>query len=221
MIAFPSGHSWPSIHWWLTLNASEQGAWASGIGAFFSTFAAVGIAIGGVLFTRRREKMRRHYNARMLAIEITQTFIELRGQINIARATFLNSSYYLSNDGAKAFSERIYLHAADSLPNSHALNELPYSVAYAIADCRMQARGYNLNVKELPALDSPEYTSLEVNGPWRFDNMLDEAQRELARAAKELQQYVPYLSQIAWLERGDRSLIYERDKDLAPANLNP
>jgi hypothetical protein len=37
--------------------------------------------------------------------------------------------------------------------------------------------------------------------------MLDEAQLGLGRAAHELEQYVPFLARIQWLERGDKSMV--------------
>lgn len=207
MIIPTDGYSWPSIHWWLTLNPTEQGSWASGLGTLAATFAAIGIAVFGVYREGKREAKLRAYNANLLAIDVSQILIELRGQINIARTALVHSAGYLSSNSELLFRKRIYLQAADSLPTSHALSDLPPSVAYALAKCRMHACGYNKNVNLLPELDSTEYKNLEIFGPWRFDAMLDEAQLGLDRAARELEQYVPFLSRIKWLERGDKSLV--------------
>lgn len=51
----PQGHSWPSIHWWLSLTASDQGAWVSGIGAFTAAAVALGIALNE---SKRRDRDR-------------------------------------------------------------------------------------------------------------------------------------------------------------------
>lgn len=40
----PHGHSWPSIPWWLSLTAADQGAWVSGIGALVAAGAALWVA---------------------------------------------------------------------------------------------------------------------------------------------------------------------------------
>lgn len=207
MIILPSGYSWPSVHWWLTLSPSAQASWVSGIGTLAATFAAVGIAVSGVFRESKRDSQRRGHNAKMLAIDVAQILIQLHGQINLARAVFAYSSNYLINHGELVFRKKIYLQAAESLPNGAALSELPPSVAYALAECRMQTCGYNLNVSQLPGLDSPEYSNLEILGPWPFGTMLDEAQLSLARAARELEQYVPFLSRVQWLARGDKSLV--------------
>lgn len=46
----PLGHSWPSIHWWLSLTASDQASWASG-------FGSVAAAVAAVLAARRATKL--------------------------------------------------------------------------------------------------------------------------------------------------------------------
>jgi len=51
----PHGHSWPSIHWWLSLTAADQGAWISGVGAFAAATAALWIALND---SRRRDRER-------------------------------------------------------------------------------------------------------------------------------------------------------------------
>lgn len=39
------GYSWwPSLHWWMSLKAADQGAWAAGFGAFLAAVAAVGVS---------------------------------------------------------------------------------------------------------------------------------------------------------------------------------
>ena len=45
MVRAPFGHSWPGLHWWLSLSAADQGAWVAGLGAFAAAIAAVGIAL--------------------------------------------------------------------------------------------------------------------------------------------------------------------------------
>src|ERR1700722_15016677 len=40
----PLGPSWPSVQWWLSLTAADQGAWISGIGAFSAALAAVWVS---------------------------------------------------------------------------------------------------------------------------------------------------------------------------------
>lgn len=44
MLIVPSGHSLPSIQWWLTLTASEQGQWFSGLMSFAAVVTAIGLA---------------------------------------------------------------------------------------------------------------------------------------------------------------------------------
>lgn len=51
------GHSWPNLHWWLSLTASDQGAWIAGLGAFAA--AAVAVAISVVQFRRDAARERR------------------------------------------------------------------------------------------------------------------------------------------------------------------
>lgn len=57
MVCVPLGHSWPGIHWWLSLTASDQGAWVAGMGALAAAVAAVGISI--VQFRRDAARERR------------------------------------------------------------------------------------------------------------------------------------------------------------------
>jgi hypothetical protein len=49
------GHSGPTLHWWLSLTAADQGAWISGLGAFAAALTAVWIA-GRERRIRNREK---------------------------------------------------------------------------------------------------------------------------------------------------------------------
>src|ERR1700748_156866 len=39
------GHSWPGLHWWLSLTATDQGTWFAGLGAFAAAIVALGIAL--------------------------------------------------------------------------------------------------------------------------------------------------------------------------------
>jgi len=50
------GHSGPTLRWWLSLTASDQGAWVAGMGAFAAAVAAAGIAIWQASADRRRRK---------------------------------------------------------------------------------------------------------------------------------------------------------------------
>ncbi|SEI92506.1 hypothetical protein [Frateuria terrea] len=53
----PLGHSWPSLHWWLSLTAADQGSWISGIGSLAA--AAVAVLIAGA------ERRHRHAHQRV------------------------------------------------------------------------------------------------------------------------------------------------------------
>lgn len=45
------GHSGPTLHWWLSLTAADQGAWVAGLGAFAAAFVAV-------VLSRKEERRR-------------------------------------------------------------------------------------------------------------------------------------------------------------------
>ncbi|MDF4005285.1 hypothetical protein P3W33_17940 [Luteibacter sp. PPL552] len=60
----PMVHSWPfSIYWWLSLSASDQGAWVSGVGAF----VASGVALFVAYMPRRWRTDERRQQARLIA----------------------------------------------------------------------------------------------------------------------------------------------------------
>lgn len=53
------GHSWgPSPNWWLSLTASDQGAWISGVGALAAAIVALAIALSES-WRRRSERLAR------------------------------------------------------------------------------------------------------------------------------------------------------------------
>lgn len=61
------GHSWPSVHWWLSLAAADQGAWIAGLGAFAAAVVALVISDKD----RRRRERERGAKARICAAYIT------------------------------------------------------------------------------------------------------------------------------------------------------
>lgn len=55
------GHSWPGLHWWLTLTAADQGAWFSGLGALAAVAATLFLA--WLAERRRRLELRQRTEA--------------------------------------------------------------------------------------------------------------------------------------------------------------
>lgn len=48
------GHSWPSLHWWLSLTSTDQATWFAGVGALCAALVALGIALSDG--SRRRKE---------------------------------------------------------------------------------------------------------------------------------------------------------------------
>ncbi|RDS80804.1 hypothetical protein DWU98_12670 [Dyella monticola] len=100
-VAEPIGHSWPSIHWWLSLTAADQGAWVSGIGAFAAAFAAVWVS-GRERRLRNRE---RNELARTAARYLYADLLRLLKEAHMAKinldtlAEFDDSKPYVMNVG--------------------------------------------------------------------------------------------------------------------------
>jgi hypothetical protein len=51
-------HSAPSLHWWLSLTATDQGTWFAGIGTFFAAVVALGIALSEGWRRKREQRAR-------------------------------------------------------------------------------------------------------------------------------------------------------------------
>jgi len=67
------GHSVPSLHWWLTLNASDQGIWFSGIATLLAVIVALLVAFREVI-NRRAE---RKFASKMLAMHLLPVLIQM------------------------------------------------------------------------------------------------------------------------------------------------
>lgn len=57
MTVLPSSYSLPSLHWWLTLSATEQGTWVAGLGSFAA--AVVALWISGKEGRRRDKELKK------------------------------------------------------------------------------------------------------------------------------------------------------------------
>lgn len=77
MFVQPLGHSWPSVHWWLTLTAADQGAWIAGIGALAAAAAAVFIAG----WEGRRRHRERESRGRLVAAYLYTPFVRIHGYL--------------------------------------------------------------------------------------------------------------------------------------------
>lgn len=207
MNMLPHSHSWPTLHWWFSLNAAEQGAWISGIGTLAAAIVAVGIAVYGVRHERKREESLHAHRAKLLAIEVAPVLTPLRAQINRARRTCNAAANFFANDNVDVFRERIYLPDAENLPSGLALDNLPMEIAIALAECHLLVTSYNKNVKALPQLDALDPESFALIESLNFQAMLDQAQRGVAAAASEVVKYVPAFSVIKWLDRGDGTTV--------------
>lgn len=86
------GHSWPGIHWWMSLTAADQGAWISGIGALMAAVAAVGIA----LHQHRKLEVERERRAVVTAAYLFSTIGVLKVSLEAARMNLDNA---LANSG--------------------------------------------------------------------------------------------------------------------------
>jgi len=96
MMMSPPSHSFPTIHWWLSLNAAEQSAWVAGLGAF--------AAAGAALLISGREQGRRKR--------------EIKQQARIAASYLYTDIAYLARDSV--FVRRTLLEWS-KLPDSNGL----------------------------------------------------------------------------------------------------
>jgi len=71
-------HSAPSLHWWLSLTATDQGTWFAGIGAFFAAIVALGIALSDG-WRRKREQRAR---ARLTMASLYSPMIGVLAMVN-------------------------------------------------------------------------------------------------------------------------------------------
>lgn len=95
------GHSWPSIHWWLSLNAADQGAWVAGLGAFAAAFAALWISDQD----RRRRKWEQSDRADVCAHYVTIDLQRLADSIVRLRRALLSIDLSKQHSG---FAREIY-----------------------------------------------------------------------------------------------------------------
>lgn len=122
----PLGHSWPSVQWWLSLTAADQGAWISGIGAFAAALAAVWVSGR----ERRRRDQERAELARTAGQYLYADILRLANEatsakLNIALlAEFASSDPYALNvsliqgnlDNCMAIAERMSIERISILP---------------------------------------------------------------------------------------------------------
>jgi hypothetical protein len=80
------GHSWPSLHWWLSLTASDQGAWFAGAGAFAAAFVALWISDQD----RRQRKKEEGDRADICAHYITVDLQRIADQVMRLRKALLS-----------------------------------------------------------------------------------------------------------------------------------
>ncbi|MDR3445943.1 hypothetical protein [Dyella sp.] len=91
------GYSGPSLHWWLSLTATDQGTWFAGLGAFAAAVVALGIALSD----GRRRGNERQRDGRALAAYL---------------ATEIYSVYHTLGK-AIAYIERFLSHQDNALAN--------------------------------------------------------------------------------------------------------
>ncbi len=204
--AKPLVHSAPGLRWWLGLNASEQGAWASGIGAFAAAAAAVYVAVWQYVVTRRDRSADKHRRAKLMAIDMVEIVTRLKADINAARRMLPDIEIMLRKQKVERSTvEFIHLDAADALPRGIALDSLPDDVSESMAQLSAMAFAYNAVVRGTYGLEGDISTQMADNLRETFNlgSFLDGLQESLAQTAAILARYAPNILNVDFRSRGE------------------
>jgi len=183
---------WP--HWWLSLTASDQGAWAAGIGALAAAGAA--LLVWWLSYsTARAEALRRQtQRAKLLAIETAQFLVPLNQEIKAARYAAENPFLYFGAGNASLLPKALQLTSADFLPNGLALEYLPPDLALRMAELAFFTGSYNRVVRELKIMDDADSETIRSFEKLDLISPLDQCQAALDKVAEDLSEYIPALA---------------------------
>lgn len=210
-IAKPLGHSWPSIHWWLSLTAADQGAWISGLGSLAAVIVALGIAINQARTAKAIQVTAQGTRALMLAVEGTAYLPMLHSDVNMARTVVDNMEAPLTVAGYEKTMRLVRLPSGEMLPKMSEYEGAPRHVATAFAALSSMVAAHNLHVDLVAALSGP-WTAAELKEYLGTDS-INRVHEQLIELTDLLKDYQGFYSRLDFRQRRDYMAPLENDPD--------